>query len=454
MKQELYDAAGKAIQIAKSSGADDCRVSVGGERFVEIGYRERKPENIKEASTKGLRVEIFVNKRYSSQSTSDLRPDSLKTFIANAVASTKLLAEDPFRTLPDPKYYQGRAALDLKQYDPDYENVTPESRHRFVKAIEEGCLAKGGDKVISVSARGYDSHEERLLMTSNGFDGYQEATVFYGVAQMTAKDEGDRRPAEYGVAVTLSRKALPKPEDIGAEAATRALQLLGAKKIKTETLPIIIENRVVGDFGDGFMQAMFGRSIQQKQSFLADKKGQKVGSQVMSIIDDPFIPGAMGSGLFDREGMTSKKRIMIDAGVLKEFYVDWYYSRKLGWEPTTGSPTGEALGQGDHERPGPRHPHQRVHRRELQLHDGRYFDRDCGTALRKGGDRSPRLGDEHRRQPPQDLAEAGGSGQRPVSLFSNARPESRLQRRRRFGDLIGLPRGGFWMFESYKAGSC
>jgi PmbA protein len=339
MKQELYDLAAKAIKIAKSAGADDCRVSIGGERFVEIGYRERKPENIKEASTKGLRVEIFVDKRYSSQSTSDLRPESLKTFIENAVASTRLLAEDPFRTLPDPKYYQGRQEVDLKQYDPDYEKVTPESRHSFVKAIEEGCLDKGGDKVISVTAGGYDSHSEQLLMTSNGFDGYQEASVFYGFAEMTAKDEGDRRPAEYSVAVALSRKALPKPEDIGAEAAMRTLIMLGAKKIKTETLPIIIENRVVARFGDGFMQAMFGRSIQQKQSFLADKKGQKVASNVLTLIDDPFIPGALGSGTFDGEGMTAKKRVMIDAGVLKEFYVDWYYSRKLGWEPTTGSPS-------------------------------------------------------------------------------------------------------------------
>jgi len=346
MKQELYDLAEKAIQIAKSSGADDCRVSIGGERFVEIGYRDRKPENIREATTKGLRVEIFVNKRYSSQSTSDLRPESLKTFIGNAVASTKLLAEDPSRTLPDPKYYQGRATVDLKQYDPDYENVTPESRHSFVKAIEESCLAKGGDKVISVTARCYDGRNEQLLITSNGFDGYQEASVFYGAAQMTAKDEGDRRPAEYGAAVAMSRKDLPKPEDIGAEAAVRTLSLLGAKKIKTETLPIIIENRVVSDFGDGFMQAMFGRSIQQKQSFLADKKGQKVASQVFTLIDDPFIPGAMGSGTFDGEGMTTKKRIMIDAGVLKEFYVDWYYSRKLAWEPTTGSPSNSIVPPG------------------------------------------------------------------------------------------------------------
>jgi len=339
MKKELYDLAEKAIKIAKSSGADDCRVSVGGDRFVEISYRDRKPENIKEAATKGLRVEIFVNNRYSSQSTSDLRPETLKTFIGNAVASTKLLAEDPFRTLPDPKHYQGRVTVDLKQYDPDYEKVTPESRHSFVKAMEGSCLAKGGDKVISVTARCYDSRSEQLLMTSNGFDGYQEASVFFGGVQMTARDEGDRRPAENAGAVTLSRKALPKPEDIGAEAAERALGLLGAKKIKTATLPVIIENRVVSRFGGGFLQAMFGRSIQQKQSFLADKKGQKVGSRVLTLIDDPFIPGALGSGTFDGEGMTLKKRVMMDAGVLKEFYIDWYYGRKLGWAPTTGSPS-------------------------------------------------------------------------------------------------------------------
>jgi PmbA protein len=339
MKKELYDLAEKAIKIAKSAGADDCRVSIGAERFVEIGYRDRKPENIKEASTKLMRVEIFVNKRYSSQTTSDLRPESLKTFIGNAITSTKLLAEDPFRTLPDPKYYQGRAEIDLKQYDPDYEKVSPESRHGFVKAIEESCLAKGGDKVISVTAMTYDSHDEQILMASNGFDGYQEASVFYGAAEMTAKDEGDRRPAEYSVGVALSRKALPRPEDIGAEAARRTLSLLGAKKLKTETLPVIIENRVVARFGGGFMQAMFGRSIQQKQSFLADKKGQKVASQVLTLVDDPFIPGALGSRTFDGEGIAAKKRVMIDAGVLKDFYVDWYYGRKLGWEPTTGSPS-------------------------------------------------------------------------------------------------------------------
>jgi PmbA protein len=176
-------------------------------------------------------------------------------------------------------------------------------------------------------------------MTSNGFDGYAESTYYVGGAEMTARDEGDRRPAEYAYAVTASRKAFPKPGDIGREAAERTLGLLGGKKIKTETLPVIIENRVVSRFGGGFLQAMFGRSIQQKQSFLADKKGQKVAGPLLTVVDDPFIPGSLGSRLFDGDGFAAKKRVMIDGGVLKEFYIDWYYGRKLGWEPTTGSPS-------------------------------------------------------------------------------------------------------------------
>jgi PmbA protein len=339
MKQELYDLAEWASKTAKSAGANDCRASVEAERLVEISYRERKPENLKEASTKGLQIEIYADGRYSSQSTSDLRKEPLKTFIGDAVAMTRLLAEDPFRTLPDPKYYQGRAAIDIGLYDPAYQSLTPEARHSFVKAMEEACLAKGGDKVISVSASGNDSYVEAATVTSNGFSGYIEASVFYAGAEMTAKDEGDRRPADFAYAVAVRRKNLPPPEALGEEAGRRTLDMLGARKIKTETLPIIIENRVVSRFGGGFLQAMFGRSIQQKQSFLADKKDQKVASPVLTLIDDPLIVSGLGSRLFDDEGLATKKRVMMDAGVLREFYVDWYYGRKLGWEPTTGNPS-------------------------------------------------------------------------------------------------------------------
>jgi PmbA protein len=336
MNKEMYDLVAWSIKNAKSAGADECRVGMNSRRFVNISYRERKPETIKEASTRSFGIEVFVNGRYSSQSTSDLRKNALKDFISNAIATTKLLEEDPYRTLPDPKYYKGRAKRDLGQLDPDYKKFSPEDRHNMVKAMEESCLAKGGKKVISVTANEYDEHGEALLMTSNGFEGSEEYTVFQGWAQITVQDEGDRRPQGFDYAVSLIRKNLPTPEKIGAGAARRTLDLLGGKKIKTETLPIIIENRNVPRILGGFLDAMYGSNIQQKRSFLADKKGEKIASEHFTLIDDPFVKGGLGSRLFDNDGFAAKKRTMIDSGVLKEFYVDWYYSRKLDWEPTTG----------------------------------------------------------------------------------------------------------------------
>ena len=336
MNKEMHDLVTWSIKTAKSAGTDDCRVKMNSRRFVDISYRERKPETIKEATTRSFGIEIFVNGRYSSQSTSDLRKSALKDFITNAIAMTKLLAEDPYRTLPDPKYYKGRAKLDLGQLDPDYKKFSPEDRHNMVKAMEESCLASGGKKVISVTAREIDEHDELLMMASNGFEGSEEYTVFQAVVSMTVQGEGDRRPTGYNYVGSVLRKNLPTPEKIGAEAARRTLDLLGGKKIKTETLPIIIENRNVPRILDGFLDGMYGSNIQQKRSFLADKKGKKIASKHFTLIDDPFVMSGWGSRLFDGDGLAANKRTMVDSGVLKEFYVDWYYSRKLGWEPTTG----------------------------------------------------------------------------------------------------------------------
>lgn len=339
MNKEMYDLAAWSIKTAKSAGADDCRAGISRERFVGISYRERKPESIKEASSRSLFLEVFVNRRYSGQSTSDLRKEPLQAFIANAVAITKLLAEDPFRTLPDPKYYTGRTELDLQILDPTHDQLTPEDRHSLVKTIEDYCLREGGEKTISVSAEVYDSHQESVMLTSNGFEGSKASTVYWAGASMTAKDEGDRRPQGYNYVAAVARKALVQPEEIGVTAAKRTLELLGAKKIQTETLPIIIENRNVPQLLWGLLAAMFGRNIQQKQSFLADKKGQKIASEHLTLIDDPLLIGGLDSQLYDGDGFTAKKRTVIESGVLNEFYVDWYYSRKLGWEPTTGEPS-------------------------------------------------------------------------------------------------------------------
>jgi PmbA protein len=346
MSKDMLDVCSWAIDTAKKAGADDCKAKISKSRFVEVEYRERKPEKIKEATTQRLDVDIYVDQRYSSQDTSDLRPEPLQEFISKAIQNTKLLEADQYRTLPDPKYYEGRAHIDLKISDPALGGLTAEQRHDMVKEIEAACLERGGDKIISVTASVYDEFYEEAVMTSNGLEARRESTECWAQAEATLQDEGDRRPTAYHWAGSRTLKNLPDPESVGRVAAERAFDLLGAKKIDTETLPVIIENRNVGRILGGFMEALYGRNIQQKRSFLSEKKGEKIGSDLFTLIDDPHIMGALGSRLYDDDGFPTKKRTIIDKGVLNEFLVDWYYSRKLGWEPTSGGTTNVTIPPG------------------------------------------------------------------------------------------------------------
>lgn len=347
MNAELNKLCSEVLDKCLKSGANDCKVNISSTRFVEINYRERKPDTIKEATSRRLSVNLYVDGRYSSQSTPDLRKESLENWIKQSIENTRFLAPDPFRSLPDEKYYGAIPEGDFKLVDPSYSEVTPDMRHNLAKDIEGSCIDAGGDKVISVEAGTYDQQYEEVAMNSEGFSGYAKTTASWAGAQMTAKDDGDRRPNGYFWAGSRMRKNLPDPAFIGRQAAKRTLDLLGGKKIPTETIPIIIQNDVAGRVLQGLLSAMYGRNIQQKTSFLIDKKETKIGSNHLTLIDDPLKIGGFGTQFYDGDGIKSVKRSMIHEGVLTDYFVDWYYSRKLGWEPTTSYPSNLSMAPGN-----------------------------------------------------------------------------------------------------------
>jgi len=336
-QQDFRELADWVIDQTKKAGAKDCKVNLSKTRFVEINYRDRKPEVIKEAITQGLNLQVYINNRFASQSTPDFRKSTLTGFISDLIDNAGIMEEDPFRTLPDPKYYAGRSTVDLQLADPSQPDLTPEQRHAMVKTVEDACLKTGGNKVISVEAGEYDETYDEFVKTSNGFEGANKTTQCWTGASMTAQDEGDRRPSGYHWVGCRYRDDLPSQEEVGKLAALHTLDLMGGKKIQTETLPVIIENRGVGRVLGGLFDPMSAGSIQQKRSFLADKKGQTVGSKLFTIQDDPFLSRGLGSKYYDGDGFPAKKRNLFTEGTLNEFLVDWYYSRKLGWEPTSGS---------------------------------------------------------------------------------------------------------------------
>src|SRR5262245_53877049 len=126
--KDVQQVARGAIQTALKAGAREASATIARSRDVSVEWRDGKVERINEATRRSLTLQLYVDGRYSAAMSSDLRPEALATFISDGVAMTRVLTEDPFRTLPDPALYQGRAATDLQLDDPAYTAVTAEKR--------------------------------------------------------------------------------------------------------------------------------------------------------------------------------------------------------------------------------------------------------------------------------------------------------------------------------------
>lgn len=335
--ESLLDVARKVVALAKTKGAQDASASAARARDVDIEWRDGKLEKITESTTRGVSVALYVDGRYSAVSTSDLRPEALGKFLTDAVALTRAIAPDPDRRLPDPELYAGQATVDLQLEDQAYDGVSAQQRKQRAEEIEAASRQiPGHEAILSVTSSVGDRLFEMGRVHSNGFEGTRRDTSFYGGASVSMKDQDGRRPDEGFFASGRHLAELPSTAEMGRQASERTLGRLGSQKMKSEVLPMVIENRSGAGMVGRLLGPMNAASLQQKRSFLEGKQGQEVGSKLLDLTDDPHVVRGLASRLFDGEGIASKRMPLFEGGVLRNYYVDTYYGRKLGIKPTTG----------------------------------------------------------------------------------------------------------------------
>lgn len=336
-KNPLLETAQNAVKIALAKGAKEAAARAYTVRDVEVRWRDGKVEKVQEATTKGLGLQLYADGRYSSVTTSDLRPEAVEKFIADSLAMTKVLTVDPFRSLPDPELYKGQAAVDLLLEDPKYADITAPARRQIARDLEAAARnVPGSSAILSVTTSFNDTLAESVRVHSNGFTGSRRDTSFWAGTEVSVKDSDGRRPEDSSFAGSRFFSGLPSLTTTGAEASRRALSRLGAKKGETAVLTMAVESRSAGRLMNTLLGPLSGASIQQKRSFLEGKTGTQIGSPLLTISDDPLIPKGFGSRLFDGEGLAAKVLPVFDQGVLKNYFIDTYYGKKLKAAPTTG----------------------------------------------------------------------------------------------------------------------
>ena len=127
---------------------------------------------------------------------------------------------------------------------------------------------------------------------------------------------------------------LAAPEAVGRYASERALSRLKSRKIKTCEVPVLFESTIAAGLLGAYVQATSGGALYRKSTFLLDSIGQPVLPAHIDILEDPHVPRGKGSSPFDDEGVRTKARDVVKAGVVQGYFLSTYSARKLGLRTT------------------------------------------------------------------------------------------------------------------------
>ncbi|ANH66858.1 metalloprotease PmbA [Mitsuaria sp. 7] len=318
---------------AKRQGATDAGAEVSEGSGMSVSVRRGQLENVERNRDKSLGISVYLGQRRGNASTSDFSPQALKDTVRAAYDIARFTAEDEFAGLPDEQDLSldeaARPSLDL--FHPWA--VTAEQAAELALRCEDAAL-KTDARITNSEGAAVSAQQSHFYSgNSRGFrGGYSSSRHSLSVAPIAGRGAGMERDAWY----SSMRDAadLSSAETIGRYAAERALARLKGRKVKTASVPVLFEAPVAAGLLGALVQATSGGALYRRATFLLDSLDQQILSPHVEVVEDPHIIKGKGSSPFDDEGVVTKARTVVDAGVLKGYFLSTYSARKLGLRTT------------------------------------------------------------------------------------------------------------------------
>lgn len=182
------------MDYALKNGCQAAKLVLYSNSNASFELRDAKMDKLQQASESGLSISLYVDGKYGSYSTNRLDKKELESFIRNGIDSTRYLAEDEARVLPDSSRYYKGGKPDLQQFDNKFYNLNPDDKVDIARAAAEEVLGKD-ERIISVGSSYSDGEGASYRLTSNGFEGESKSTWFAVSADVAVKGEGEARPS-------------------------------------------------------------------------------------------------------------------------------------------------------------------------------------------------------------------------------------------------------------------
>lgn len=332
---KLLDVCESLVSLARSAGAASAEAFAERTRESSAKVRDGEVEELQQATSKGVGLRVISQGRLGFAYGTDFSRAGLKLLAERAVALSKGAAKDDSNVLPRTT---GRAA-GAGDYDPAIEDLDPAWKLQAARAAEKGATAADPrvKKFDSTGAGDFLSHE--AIVSSNGASGEGRASYAFVYCSPVAEENGQLQTASWSDTSRLLSR-LKAPEEVGRIAAHRAARMLGARKVKTQRVPVIFDPQMAAGFIAGLAGAVNGNLVFKKSSFLEGRLGKRVAAKGFTLVDDATLEGGLATRPFDGEGVPSQRTAVIEDGILKSFLYDAGTAKKAGTKSTSNASRG------------------------------------------------------------------------------------------------------------------
>lgn len=333
----LIELGERVVDRALAAGADVAEASVGEGAHLSVKVRLGEPELVEEAGSRSMGLKVMCGQQVAVTSTSDLSDEGLDQFVRDAIELANLSQPDECAGPPDPALLSKREEhADLDLYDGAVNDIDAEVALDIARRAEKAALDSDPRLTNSEGASVTRQAGGRALVTSGGFRGAVEGTYASIVVNPVADDEDGKKRSGYHWSARRHRDALDTAEEVGAEAARRTLAKLGARKVDTQEVAVVFDPDAGRSILGLLAGCITGGAVWRRSSYLADREGSQIASNLVTVLDDPLIARAPGSRPYDGEGLLSRANPVVEQGILKRFLLDSYSGRKLD-KPSTAS---------------------------------------------------------------------------------------------------------------------
>jgi len=343
---KLLGLADEVVGRALDGGADVAEAVAREGSQLQVKVRLGEPELVEEAGHRGIGLRVIKNQRVALTSTSDLTPKGIDRFLADALELLEVSQKDPFAGPADPELVAKEVPTRDDLYDPEVGGISADAGLELARQ-GEAAAEKADERITNSNGSSFSRTQGAFSMVlSGGFRAGYPSSYASLVVSPVADDEDNKKRRGFHWTARRHFADLDSPRDVGAEAARRTTRMLGARQVASCEAPVVFDpdaaRSIVGMLGG----CILGSSIWRKRSYLAGREDTRVASDLVTIIDDPFLHRAPGSRPFDGEGLASRRNLVVEEGILKMFLCDSYSARKLERASTANASRGGGGGVG------------------------------------------------------------------------------------------------------------